>query len=229
MKTLNEYFSKIYCINLDKRPDKYKECLTEFKKININVERIAGIDGTPVFKTGINKNAGAYGLLLTNIKIIENAYTNKDKNILILEDDVMFIDDFNKIFNEKIQFLPNDWDVLYLGGNNMFQKGKHTLVTGDINFKVTKENYKTLNHELCKTTWTQTTHAVAINSKYYNTLLQGIGRNSHLPIDNVYCILQQEDACNAYTFLPSLALQRPCFSDIENVFLDYSQNTNNSF
>lgn len=228
MKTLNDHFSKIFCINLDKRTERYEECLKEFKKINIEVERISAIDGKPIFKEGLHKNAGAYGLMLTNIKIFENAIQNNYKNILILEDDVKFNDNFNEIFNEKIKSLPDNWDLLYLGGNNMFNRGSFNLITGDKNFKVTKENYRTLKHELCKTTWTQTTHAVAINSSFYNTLMFGVGRNSTRPIDNIYCILQQE-GCNAYTFLPSLVLQRACYSDIENCYLDWTTMDANSF
>ena len=221
-KTLNQYFSKIYCINLDSRPDKYKECLVEFAKLNVNVERISGIDGKPIFKPGLNLSAGNYGLLLTNIKIIEDAIINNYKNILILEDDVMFIDGFYEIFNEKILSLPDNWDLLYLGGNNLFEKGSFNLITGDKNFNITKENYKTLKHELCKTTWTQTTHAVAINSKFYEIIMNSIRKNMTQPIDLQYCILQQA-GYNAYTFLPSLALQRPSFSDIENIYVDYNK------
>jgi GR25 family glycosyltransferase involved in LPS biosynthesis len=228
MKTLNDYFSKIYCINLDKRTDKYSECLIEFNKIGIDVERISAVDGSSVFTMGIHKNAGAYGLMLTNINIIQNARQNNYETILILEDDVMFIENFNELFNEKIKSLPDNWDLLYLGGNNRFDIGRFNLITGDPNFVVNKESYKTLNHELSKTTWTQTTHAVAINSRFYNSLMYGISRNSRLPIDNIYCILQQE-GCNAYTFLPSLALQRPSFSDIENRFWDHNIHNENSF
>jgi len=227
MKTLNDYFSKIYCINLDKRTDKYKDCLKEFKKIGIEVERVSAIDGTPIFKPGLNTKAGAYGLFLTNLNIIQNALTNNYKNILILEDDVMFIDNFNELFNEKIESLPDDWHLLYLGGNNYFELGKFNLVTGDRSFKVTKENYRKLNHEICKTTWTQTTHAMAINSSHYRLLLSGLARHSTVPIDRAYCYLQREGACNAYTFLPSLALQRPTISDIEGIYIDYNNRNHN--
>lgn len=229
MNTLNDYFTKIYCINLDKRPDKYNLCLSEFKKLNIEVERISAIDGNSIYKLGLCTTAGAYGLLLTNIRILENAILNNYSNILILEDDVLFINNFYEIFNERINSLPDDWDLFYLGGNNMFEIGKFNLVTGDKDFVVKKENYKTLNHELCKTTWTQTTHAVAINSKFYPVLLNFIKSvNCTLPIDRICCMLQQ-NGYNAYTFLPSLALQRPSFSDIENGFLDYNLNDANSF
>ena len=221
MKTLNEYFSKIYCINLDSRPDKYNECLIEFEKLNISVQRVSGIDGKLWFKPGLNLSAGAYGLLLTNIKIIEDAILNNYKSILILEDDVKFNDKFYEIFNEKVLSLPDNWNLFYLGGNNLFHKGSFNLITGDQNFNVTKENYKTLNYELCKTTWTQTTHAVGINSNFYEIILQSINQQPTLPIDLQYCILQQA-GYNVYTFLPSLVLQRPSFSDIENVFVDYT-------
>ena len=50
MKTLNDFFEKIYCINLNRRMDRYKECVEEFKKINANVERFSAIDGIPVFR-----------------------------------------------------------------------------------------------------------------------------------------------------------------------------------
>ena len=31
--TLNDYFDKIYCINLDRRTDRWKETRVEFKKL----------------------------------------------------------------------------------------------------------------------------------------------------------------------------------------------------
>jgi GR25 family glycosyltransferase involved in LPS biosynthesis len=229
MKTLNDFFSKIYCINLDSRPDRYKQCLVEFEKLNIIIERISGIDGKKISNNNLKLSAGAYGLLLTNIKIINEAILNEYENVLILEDDVMFNNKFYEIFNEKILSLPNDWDLLFLGGSHVFSKGKFNLITGDKNFMVTEKNYKSLNYELCKTTWTQTTHAVAINFKFFNTLMNSITENTARPtnegifaIDRQYCELQQK-GCNTYTFLPSLVLQRPNFSDIENIFIDYNK------
>jgi hypothetical protein len=110
----------------------------------------------------------------------------------------------------------------------MFHQGKFNLITGDKDFKITKENYKTLNHELCKTTWTQCAHAIAINSKFYNLTLNEISRSSNQPVDLIYCKLQQS-GCYTYTFLPSLALQRAGFSNIENKFFDYNSFVDNNF
>ncbi|MFZ9376809.1 MAG: glycosyltransferase family 25 protein, partial [Candidatus Fonsibacter ubiquis] len=45
MRVLNDYFEKIYCINLDKRPDRWESAKKEFLKHNINVERYSAVDG----------------------------------------------------------------------------------------------------------------------------------------------------------------------------------------
>lgn len=220
MKSLNDYFPKLYVINLDRRPDRYQEVMSEFKKINATVERISGTDGKTLPITRRGMMPGAYGLLLTHIELIENALSKNYENILIFEDDVTFVDNFNLIFNERIEFLPNDWDFLYLGGNHILHVNGFNLITGDRNFKVTKENYKTLNYELCKTPCTYCAHALVINSKIYKRILDTIQKNPSQPIDNIYYIIQME-GCNAYTFLPSLAIQRPSFSDIEGRHVDY--------
>jgi len=228
MKNLNDYFSNLYCVNLDSRPDRYELAQAEFKKLDIDVERVSGIVGVDVYRPGLNRTAGAYGILLTHIKIIEDAISKLYDSIVILEDDVTFIDGFQEKFESKIAELPEDWDLLYLGGNNVFVRGNFNLITGDKSFVPTNDNYQTLDHELCKTTWTQCAHALAINSKFYERLLNAIKVNSTMPVDSIHCMLQQ-GGCNAYSFLPSLALQRPSFSDIENTFVDYSKNKANGF
>lgn len=220
--TLNNFFDKIYLINLDTRIDRYQECLNEFKKHNIlNVKRVSAVNGN-LLKNHSNRNSGNQGLLLTNIKIIKDALNKKYEKILILEDDILFIDNINKIFNKKIKYLPYNWDLLYLGGSHLFNKGKFTSISKIVDFDINENTYKKLDNELCKTTWTQTTHAVGINSKNFNMLLN-IMENTQRPIDMIYCQLQQNDL-NTYTFLPSLALQRPSFSDIENIYVDYNKN-----
>lgn len=222
MESLNQFFKKIYCINLKSRTDRYNESVEEFKKHNIDVQFIEAVNGKDFFKPNLNRNAGAYGLVLTWIKILE---MSKDlENILILEDDVIFHDAL-KDHLSKLKNLPTDWSMLFLGGNHMFNKGTFTPVT--IKFeKLTKENYKKLNYELCKTTWTQTTHAVALNNKTIKELLE-ILKSTTLPIDILLCNMQQTHP--TYTFIPSLALQRPSFSDIEKVHVDYNTDKRWSF
>jgi len=212
---------------MDSRPDRYELALEEFKKLNIDVERVSGIDGKNLSKGKFRGKDGAYGLLLTHIEILKDAILNNYDNILILEDDVTFIDGFYEKFNKKISQLPDDWDLFYIGGNNVFKKGNFKLITGDKNFIPTINNYRTLDHEICKTTWTQCVHALVINSNMFDVLLKEYNKKI-LPIDIIHCALQQS-GCNAYTLLPSLALQRPGFSDIEDIFVDYEKDKANGF
>ena len=230
MKTLNDYFTKIYVINLDRRPDRLQQCQIEFNKINASVERVPAIDGKLIPNTtGMGSREKACLAVTTkHVQLIEDAILNEYSNILIFEDDVKFIDDFNEIFNERIKFLPEDWDLLFIGGNHILYVPGFDLITGDKNFKVTKENYKTLNYELSKSPCTYCTHAIAVNSRFYNKVINKMKQFPSDPTDNLYYQLQME-GCNAYTFLPSLAKQRASFSDVEDAHVDYDSMSQVSF
>ena len=53
---MNNLFDKIYCINLDKRKDKWEECKKEFEKFSIDsVCRISALDGEKLFETLISR------------------------------------------------------------------------------------------------------------------------------------------------------------------------------
>ena len=105
---LNNYFDKIYCINLDKRTDRWESCVKEFEKHDLNVERFSAIEG------------GANGLLETNKKILQDAIEKEYSSILILEDDVEFHEDLNNLFEIAYQNVPDHWNMLYFGGNHVF-------------------------------------------------------------------------------------------------------------
>jgi GR25 family glycosyltransferase involved in LPS biosynthesis len=132
--------SKIYYINLDRRPDRDENVKKELSKLNFNgpVERIPAVDGREldipnlsdnlITKEGkadaLNKNAGLYyvmtpgaiGCALSHhnlaTKIIEEM--SDDQYVLILEDDVELEDDFMNKLNTYIKEIP-PFDVLLLG------------------------------------------------------------------------------------------------------------------
>ena len=111
---LNDYFDKTYCINLDKRKDRWEECVTEFDKWGISgVTRHSAVDGTKFDRTKIPSRLkdGELGLVITNLDIIKDCLVNDCGNILILEDDVVFNDEIIKI-SEYMSELPEDWDIL---------------------------------------------------------------------------------------------------------------------
>jgi GR25 family glycosyltransferase involved in LPS biosynthesis len=103
---INEYFSKVILINLDRREDRLEKISTQLDNLGITFERFSAIDGKEL---GISPvTAGT----MSHQKVLE---ANFEKRILVLEDDALFTDDFNEKFAEAIQHLPGDTDIFYLG------------------------------------------------------------------------------------------------------------------
>ena len=199
--TLNDYFDKIFCINLDRREDRWLECEKQFNKENIIVERISGIDGNPN-NIVTSLSDGAVGCTLSHLKVVAISYQYKMDNILIFEDDVELTEDINSKFNQYINQVPADWGLLYFGGNH----NNEPLVK--IN-----ENVSLINN-------TYTTHAYAINKKVFLDLI-----NIFADVKDVCDVLLtdiQKKYNNSYVFQPHLAWQRSGYSDVLNVETDYN-------
>lgn len=123
-QNINNYFDRIFVINLKKRPDRKAYMINKLKKVNItNYEFVEAIDGSiepyismynVKLRNGFFESPGAFGILLSVYKILLYAKNKKYTKILILEDDTFFHNDFNNIFNKKVIEL-HDWKLLYLG------------------------------------------------------------------------------------------------------------------
>lgn len=200
---LKKYFDKIYCINLDRRTDRWDETQTELKKWGLEneVERCSGIDGNSL-KNETQIKDGELGILNTHLKIINESKEKNYENILILEDDIEFTEKI-KLLDEYMSIVPNDWDMIYFGGNHNKHMGK-------------KINY--LNDKIIKLEETYGIHCVAINNSIYDLILNVIDKRKK-PIDVYYADIQKNYNC--YGFNPSIALQRVSYSDIQNKVTDY--------
>lgn len=199
---LNNFFDNVYCINLDKRRDRWVEAESEFQKHNLRVERVSAIDGslldTSSIKMEVLKDAyipGNVGCVLSHVKVIKDAKLNNYSRVLILEDDVAFEENFTERFTNEIMHLPEDWDMLYLSGNNLNQ-----------------DKLRKVNQYFYKTEFTYTTHCYAINSKLYDIIIEGAAK-LELPIDEFYRNYVQQKY-NCYIIRPHLSYQRAGYSDI---------------
>jgi GR25 family glycosyltransferase involved in LPS biosynthesis len=119
---LNNYFDKIYILNLKKRSDRLNELLPKLESLSIdNFKIFNGIDGSlmkNIWRVYGNKyfsNENYLACSLSHISIWNDAILNGYKKILILEDDVKIINSINEkivYYNDQI---PENWDLLYLG------------------------------------------------------------------------------------------------------------------
>jgi GR25 family glycosyltransferase involved in LPS biosynthesis len=203
---LFDRFDKVYLINLDRRQDRLENFKKEVVKFNLgDFERFSAYDRNSIdlSKYPENVNPGVIGLLQSNLKIIQDSKKNNYKKILIIEDDCYFTEEVINI-DSYFKELPDDWDLLYMGGNHNTNWGYSQPLK--INDKIIK-----LHH-------TFTTHLVGINETMFNTIENAL-INSSTPIDVLYCDLQKK--YNVYSFTPAIALQTEGFSDIENTNVDY--------
>lgn len=137
--SLNHYFDGIFCINLDRQPEKWNKISEQFNKYKITVERVRAFDGSwDIIKNewndvrtkliekygdkmsnpsayGLLENEYAYGTLCSHIQIIKIAKQRKLKNILILEDDILFHNNFKYEISKILNY--TDWKLLYLGAS----------------------------------------------------------------------------------------------------------------
>jgi len=204
------YIDKIYLVNLEKRKDRFKKVDEQFKKNNLNYKHILAVDGEylndPIPIKGKDYkfwNKYALGLVKTWSNILNDAIENNYYNILIFEDDHLFIENFCNLFNAYFIELPPDWSIVKLSANVFEGEEK---ITDNI-IKVDKSNG---------------THAVILNNKIFRKLLDFVNREE-FPLDNILDLIN----ANMYMFYPGLTYPYPSFSNIVNIDVDY--NISNSY
>jgi glycosyl transferase family 25 len=193
-------FCDIYYINLDHRLDRRIEIEEEFKKIGIyGAKRIIAI----------KKDNGALGCAMSH-RFIYNLALSSNKLTWICEDDITFLTTRNELENLVNDFFNDSRiDVLSISYNSRYK------------LKINKNFYITSN--------TQTASCYIIKPHVLNDFiniaeesilgLEKGGLEKHFAIDKVWKKLQRK-----YIFaLPTKVkvIQRPSFSDIRNIFVDY--------
>lgn len=124
-------FDKCYCIHCVEDKEKYLSMIKEFDKLGIldsveiretsqrkygeNISKIFPHLRTKFYDSFLEKNANIYSYVLNvslaHYDIIKIAYESNLNSVLIMEDDIEFIDDINIIYN-YFDNLPKDYDVV---------------------------------------------------------------------------------------------------------------------
>lgn len=186
----NEYFDEIYCINLERRSDRWANMLRRFNTLNIKVQKIKAIDGKEI---GITGNEALYK---TNINIFEEAIYWGYKKIWIIEDDCMFNNDFLINFDTHCENIP-DYDAWFMGA----------IVPEVHKLKCITNNYFIHGHYIYGT------HSMAYKVDFLPIFKKAIlERKDYYPID---CLLSER--INAKKFVsvnPMLCVQGDDISDI---------------
>jgi len=206
--SINQKIDSIYYINLKTRDDRKQQFLDNFP--SVDESRIVRIEGH------YYPENGAVGCLMSHVTALSRALEeNSGENILIAEDDLHIkdMDYCNRMLDLLFENIP-DWDVILLGQNIV--DSKDTGIETDNREKIVR----ILD--------SQTTSGYLIKKKYIPKLL-GIykrdlsnyfktGEWKNYFVDQSWKVLQPVDKW--YSFKPTVAVQRPSYSDIQNGFIN---------
>jgi len=122
MANLEKTFDAVYCINLDRRKDRWEDfqkSLPEDWPFG-NVRRIAAIDARNIVTPEWwHQGAPAWGCYRSHLRLIEEALNTGKNSILLLEDDATFCEGFTEKVGQYIEALPENWGLVYFGGQHL--------------------------------------------------------------------------------------------------------------
>jgi GR25 family glycosyltransferase involved in LPS biosynthesis len=121
----------IFVINLEKDNDRWNY----YKNLNIpsiKINRFNGIYGKDLDRNNLIKSGvlsttnvlkdGQLGCALSHMNLWNYSLKYKNKYLLVLEDDVILEKDIYNKINNLENYLPENWDVIFLGGCNVYGK-----------------------------------------------------------------------------------------------------------
>ena len=203
MKSINDITHAFY-INLESRTDRKEYVEEQLKLVSINATRY----------NAIKLENGAAGCSMSHLKCIEIAKKNEWDHVLIVEDDItflnpgLFVNNINKFLERHI-----DWDVVLIGGNII-------------------PPYKKVDFSCVQVVNCQTTTGYLVKSHYFDTLIknykEGIIKLLKEPenhkiyaIDKHWFSLQEKDTW--YLITPLTVTQKEDYSDIEKKNTNYTR------
>jgi GR25 family glycosyltransferase involved in LPS biosynthesis len=208
-----DFFDKIYYINLDSRIDRKEKMEALFAKYKIKAERFPAItlsteqnqhliDDGCIFRNEARPMHSLYtkSCALSHLSVVLRAKLMDYKNVLILEDDVVFAENILEELTKSLEDLKKQekWDMFYIGCNPL--------------------RYKKITNNLGKSISSLTAHSYAVNKHFYDTILNISFK--HIPcIDMFYESLSASN--NMYMALKNLAWQGVGYSTLEEMEVDY--------
>jgi GR25 family glycosyltransferase involved in LPS biosynthesis len=205
IKNFNDIRHAFY-INLEHRTDRNSHVINQLTNL-----------GLPIFErfNAIKMEHGAAGCSMSHLKILQTALQNNYDHVLILEDDISFLNPnlFKANFNKFLERQGNNWDVILLAGNNVPPYDK----VDDVCIKVKQ----------CLTTT-----GYLVNGHYIKRLIDNVklglinllrkpDKGILYAIDKFWFVLQGVDRW--FLIIPPTVVQREDYSDIEKRNTNYQR------
>lgn len=176
---------EIVVLNLPEREDRLIQFTAMMEEYKIPFRRIEAI----------KKDNGAEGLRDSMVKLFTEALSKRHKNILVFEDDCLFVEEvetFHDTMNKAIDNLPELWVMCFLG------------------CQVTGKFIHRHHPNILSASKVFSTHAVLYSER---GMKECLSQGFSYPIDNYY-VDKIEPLRASYVVWPLLATQREGYSDI---------------
>jgi GR25 family glycosyltransferase involved in LPS biosynthesis len=204
---LNDFFDKIFVINLTRRPDRLENFKKISEKIGFEYEIFPAVDGkcldrnslvegrlfriesNDLYKTFDDYFLGQLGCILSHLRLLKHCRDNNIRNVLILEDDVDFSDEFQSRFDNFTLNFNQEWHMIYFSGS--------LVETSDV------------FNSYSKLLTCHTTHSYAVNSSIYDYLIEKLDSEIlSKPVDVVYS--QLHSSIKSWIVIPFFTYQYSC-------------------
>jgi GR25 family glycosyltransferase involved in LPS biosynthesis len=200
-----DFFDDCYYINLNHRTDRKGLFEKRANEVGIDAIRFSAIEPNeedcPLLPSALMETRRRYkvGCTLSHKNIVQLANERNLENVLIFEDDCVFVDGFKEKVKKCVDELKNvEWDIIYFGGevNNYCVNVSENLV------KVEDGGV------YC-------THAYAVNKRFYHAFINM--NEHHVDVIDIFLL---NYSTNKRTYILSrelLAIQDAIHSDIQNI------------
>lgn len=235
-----------YC-NLDVRVDRNEKMKTELTRIGLQKEitRRRSFPWQELYdsydeaqKEKVNvmfkRTPGAIGCHYSQVAIMEEAL-RQGKHALVMEDDLVFCDDFPARLKIIYKFLnQHEWDIFWFGGTyhkeghwHVSVEGKHTHPDLQMcNCNLNRDWEQTLNPHIVRTYGAFSTHAYLVNKDRIQNILERLDRNVHRSMGIDWIMILEQPDMNTFAFDPGCVKQHDNQSNIGNgisVFSGFSR------
>lgn len=207
-----DFFDGVYYINLPARTDRKALFEGRAAKLGIQATWFEAIVPDPSIVTPLYEGhedptrAQKIGCTMSHQGVIREAKTRGLQNVVIFEDDCVFLDGFIEHLSKSVNELRAfEWDLFYMGGepNNTMEQ--------------VSENLYTMNTQ----GGIYTTHAYAVNSCFYDRIL-AVNPSDIGVIDSLFVNLLPNER-NLFATAELLAVQDTTFSDLWHYITDSAQ------
>ncbi len=195
--------TNIFYINLQHRTDRKTHVEQQLSLIGLNGQRF----------NAIKMDNGAIGCSMSHLKLLQDAVKNELDHILIIEDDIEFLDSelFKSQLNKFFEIHGNEWDVVMFAGNNV-------------------PPYKRTDDTCIQVSNCLTTTGYLVNGHYIKILAQNVkmglthlinkpSEHTKFAIDKFWSVLQSSGKW--FLITPICVVQREDYSDIEKKHTNY--------